>query len=318
MKKKINFSTNRYQGVDPVLTNVAIGYQNETYIAESLFPSLPVKFQSGKHFVYDQGRFRVVTTKRGMGANSQEMQLKLTTGNPYFCEDHALKQFVPDEDVDNAQTPTDPFTDAAENLMDLHMVARETEVASLVTSTGTMTQNTTLSGTSQWSDYSNSDPFADIETGKQTVHAAIHRTPNILVMGKQAWDKLKLHPALIERIKYTGKGPLTTDMVASLFEVDRILVGGAAKNTAKEGQTDSTSYIWGKDAVLLYNPGRVAPKTMALGLTYVWQGKTLQVERLRGTDEEDRKGTIVRAGNWYYDTNIVAASAGYLLKTVVA
>jgi hypothetical protein len=315
---KLKFSTNRYQGVDPVLTNVAIGYQNAAYIAELLFPTIPVKFQSGKHFVYDQGRFRVVPTKRSSGANSQEMQLKLTTGNPYFCEDHALKQFVLDEDVDNAQTPTDPFTDATENLMDLHLVARENEVATLITSTSNLTNNVTLSGTSQWSDYSNSDPFADIELGKQTVHANIHQTPNILVIGKQAWDKLKLHPALIERIKYTGRGPLTTDMVASLFELDQILVGGAAKNTAKEGQTDATSYIWGKDAVLLYKPARVAPKTIALGLTYVWQGKTLQVERLRGTDEEDRKGTNVRAGNWYYDTNIVAASAGYLLKSVVA
>ena len=315
---KVNFSTNRYQGVDPVLTNVAIGYQNDRYIAEELFPSIPVKLQSGKHFIYDQGRFRLNQTKRSSGANSQEVQLKLTTGLPYYCEDHSLKQFVSDEDVDNSQTPTDPFTDATENVMDMHLVARESEVASIVTSTANLTQNTTLSGTSQWSDYSNSDPFSDIETGKQTVHAAIHQTPNILVMGKQAWDKLKLHPALIERIKYTGKGPLTTDMVASLFEVDRILVGGAAKNTAKEGQTDSTSYIWGKDAVLLYKPTRVAPKMIALGMTYVWQGKTLQTERLRGADEEDRKGTYVRVGNWYYDTNIVAASAGYLLKSVTA
>jgi hypothetical protein len=312
-------ATNRYQGVDPVLTNVAIGYSNADYIASQLFPDVPVKFQSGKHFIYDQGRFRVNTTRRSTGAKSQEMTLKLTTGDPYFCEDHALKQFVPDEDVRNAQTPTDPYQDATENLMDLHLVAREVEVATLLTSTANLTQNTTLSGTSQWSDYSNSDPFGDIETGKQTVHAAIHQSPNTLVIGKQAWDKLKLHPALIERIKYTGKGPLTTDMVASLFEVDRILVGGAAKNTAKEGQTDSMSYIWGKDAVLTYLAPRVAPKVLTLGLNYIWQGEgTLQVERLRGTDEEDRKGTYVRVGNWYYDTNIVAPGAGYLLKSVAA
>lgn len=312
-------STNRYQGnVDPVLTNVAIGYTNDTFIADQIFPVVPVKQQSGKHFVYDQGRFRVNETRRASGASSQKMNLKFTTGNAYFCEDHALSQDVPDEDVDNAITPTSPFQDATENLMDLHKTAREVEVATLATNTGVFTNYTTLSGTSQFSDYDNSDPFSVFETAKQTIHNAIHLPANTIVMGKQVWDKLKLHPAFLERIKYTGKGPVTTDMVASLLEVDRILIGGAAKNTAKEGQSDSMSYIWGKDISVFYIPSRVAPKVIAPGLTYVWQDKTLQVERLRGSAEEDRKVTTIRVGNWYYDTNAVAAGAGYVIKAATA
>ena len=55
---------------------------------------------------------------------------------------------------------------------------------------------------------------------------------------------------------------------------------------------------------------------ITLGLTYKWQ--QMQTERLRGTDEEDRKGTYIRVGNFYYDENIIAASAAYLMKAVVA
>lgn len=309
-------STNRYLGVDPMLTNVAIAYKNDAYIAEQLLPTLPVARQTGKHFIYDRGRFRNVPNKRGTGAPSNEVTLTLTTGTPFFCEDHALKQFVPDEDVENAITPTDPYQDATENVSELHLVSREIETATLLTSTANLTQNTTLSGTSQWSDFSNSDPIKDIRTGKQTVHSAIHQNPNTLIMGRQVWDKLIDHPAFLERVKYSQLGVMTADLMARIFEVDRILVGAAGKNTATEGQTDSMSYIWGKDAVLAYIAPRIQPKMITLGLTYQWQ--QMEVKRLRGTDEEDREGTYIRVGGFYYNEKIVAASAGYLIKTAVA
>lgn len=311
-------TTNKYLGVDPMLTNVAIGYTNDAYIAELLLPSLSVAKQSGKHFVYDKGRFRVPfnSAKRATGSKSNEVNLTLTTGNPYFCEDHALKQFVADEDVDNAITPTSPFIDATENVTEMHLIAREVEAATTLLSTATMTQNTTLSGTDQWSDYSNSDPIGDIRTGMQTVHSSIHVNPNVLVLGKQVYDKLVDHPAFIERVKYSQLGVMTPELLARIFGVDRVIIGAAGKNTAAEGATDSMSYIWGKDALLAYVNPRLGQKMITLGLTYTW--KQMQTERLRGTDEEDRKGTFVRVGNHYYDQNVVAAAAGYLLKAVVA
>ncbi len=307
---------NKYLGVDPMLTNVAIAYSNDAYIADLIFPSFAVKKQSGKHFVYDKGRFRLNKNLRGAGARSNEVNLNITTGSAYYAEDHALKQFVADEDVDNAITPTDPFTDATENVTEMHMIAKEKELAVMLADTAIMTQNTTLSGTSQWSDYTNSDPIADIEAGKQTIHSAIHVNPNVLLLGKQVWDKLKNHPAFLERVKYSQKGVISEDLLASLVGVDKVIIGAAGYNSAAEGQTDSMSYIWGKHAVLAFVNPRVAPKMITLGLNYTW--KEMQVERLRGSDEEDRKGTYVRVGNAYYDLKMVAAGAGYLIKNAVA
>jgi hypothetical protein len=310
--------TNRYQGYDPILSNVALAYSNDAYIADLLLPALPVNFQTGKHWVYNQGRFRNTPSKRATGSKSGEVELSLTTGNPYFCEDHALKQFVPDEDVENATTPTDPYTDATENVSEMLLIGREVEAASLLTSTSNISQNVTLSGTSRLDDYSNSDPFATIETGKQTIHQATHLMPNTLVMGKQVWDKLKYHPALMERVKYSQRAQMTTDLVASLLEVDQILVGAAGYNTSKEGQSDSMSYIWGKDMLLAYVAPRIQPKMLTLGLNYQWNKKTKNTKRLRGTDEEDRNGTYIRVGDDYYDMNIVSANCGYLIKTAVS
>jgi hypothetical protein len=308
--------TNRYQGIDPILSNLSIGYQNDQYIADAVLPTITVKNQTGKHWIYDRGRFRNTNSKRGQGAPSNEITLNLTTGLPYFAEDHALKQFVADEDVDNAMDSSAPFTDATENVTERLFIAREIEAASILTSTAVLTQNTTLSGTSQFSDYSNSDPFAAIETGMATVHAAIYQQPNTLIMGKQVWDKLKHHPDFLERVKYTQKGVISTDLLASLIGVDRIIIGAAGKNTTAEGQTDSMSYIWGKDVILAYINPRIGQKSITLGLTYRWKQRI--VERMRGSNEEDRKGTYVRVGNDYYDEQLVSALAGYLIKNAVA
>lgn len=310
--------TNKYRGVDPMLTNVAKGYTNARMIASAVLPTIPVKNQAGKHYIYDRGRFRVNDTERGAGSNSNEVTLNLTTGNPYHCNDHALRQFVTDEDRDNAVSPMNPYVDATENVVDMLMIDREKAVADLVTNVSNLTQNTTLSGTDQWSDAANSDPIDDLETGMQTVHSAIGVNPNTLILGKQVWDKLKHHPDFLERIKYSQKGIVGTDLLADLIGVEKVLVGEAFYTSSDEGQTETTSYVWGKDAVLAYIAPRVAPKMITLGLNYLWNGKTMKVERMRGTDEEDRKGAYVRAGDWYYDDNIVAADAGYLLKSVVA
>jgi hypothetical protein len=309
-------STNRYQGVDPVLSNISIGYSNDTYIADSIFPAMPVSKQSGKHFIYDKGRFRNPENKRASGAPSNEVTLSLTTGLPYFAEDHSLKQFVTDEDADNAVPPLDPYVDATENVTEMHMINKEVELATMLTSTSVMTQNITLSGSAQFSDYDNSDPFGVIETGMQTVHASIFQRPNTAIIGKQVWDKIKNHPDFLERVKYSQKGVITEDLLASLIGVDRVLIGAAGKNTAKEGQTDAMGYIWGKDIVLAYINPRVGQKMITLGLNYQW--KTRKVERLRGSDEEDRKGTYVRVGDNYYDLQLVSAAAGYLIKNAVA
>jgi hypothetical protein len=310
---------NRYAVQDPILTNLALGYSNEAYVAERLLPTLPVGTQSGKHFIYDRARFRPSPTGgvRAQGANSEEVKLSLTAGLPYFCDDHAKKIFVTDEDVDNnVQTLTDPFQDATEHVTDIQLIDREVEAASVLTDTSIMTQNVTLSGSDQFNDSANSDPVSVVQTAKTAIHAATFQMPNRLLIGKQVIDALMNHPDFIERVKYSQLGVLTSDLLARIFDVEEVIVASAGKNTSAYGQTDTMGYIWGKNMILAYVDPRPRAKFLTLGLTYQW--KSAIVERLRGTDEQDRRGTYVRRGDHYYDQKLVSASAGYLIKNAVA
>lgn len=305
----------RYQGTDPILTDISLGYQNAAYIAGLLLPALPVKHQSGKHFVYDKGMFRSEDAKRGPGSRSKEVTHNISTGLTFFCEDHALKEFVPDEDVDNAPAGIDPAVDATQNVTEKLLVDREVEAASILLDTGTITQNATLSGTSQWSD-NNSDPVAAIRAAKATVRDSIMVDPNTLMVSKKVFDKLVDHPAIVERVKYSQLGVLNADLLARFFDVDRVIIGGAKKNGSVEGQADSMSDIWGRDALLAFINPRLGQKTVSLGVTYQWKNKT--VERLNGTDERDRRGQFIRVGDDYRDAELIAAGAAYLFKDAVA
>jgi hypothetical protein len=109
----------------------------------------------------------------------------------------------------------------------------------------------TLAGTSQWSDLTTgvSDPIANVETAKEAVRQAVGKRANTVVMGAQVFAKLKQHPKVIDRMKYTGRDIATPELLASLFDVQRVMIGDAIySNDAGTVFTD----VWGKDVVVAY------------------------------------------------------------------
>lgn len=298
--------------IDPALSNVSIKYTNESFIADQLFPIIKVSKQTGKYYVYDKSNLRVDKTNRAAGSGANEIDLGLSTVS-FACDDHALKSFVADEIQDQAEAALNPLVDETETITEKLMLDRELTLATMLADTAQVTQNTTLSGTSQWSDYSNSDPIGDVRTARTTVHGATFKKPNTLVLGKQTFDQLCEHPAILERVKYSQLGVVTAELLARIFQVENVLVGEAGRNSAAEGQTDSLSYVWGKHAWVMYVAPRVGLKTLTFGATFTYA--TRVVKRWR---DEDREGTYVRVGQDNYVQKIVAVGAGYLIKNAVA
>lgn len=298
--------------IDPALSNVSIKYTNDSYIADMILPTVKVSKQTGKYYVYDKSNLRIDNTERAAGSGANEIDFGLTTAS-FSCDDHALKSFVADEVQDQAEAALNPLIDETETITEKLMLDRENNAATLLTTSGNYTNTSALSGTSQWSDYSNSDPIGDIRTARTTVHAATFKKPNTIIMGKQVFDMLADHPQIIERVKYSALGVVTEELLARIFQVSKVLVGEAGKNTANEGATDALSYVWGKNVIVAYIAPRVGLKTLTLGLTFEYG--TREVKRWR---DEDREGTYVRVGKDNYAQKLVAETAGYLYRTVVA
>jgi len=298
--------------VDQILTNISVQYKNAAFVADQILPVVPVKKESDKYYVYTKkDRFTVPNTLRAPRTESRQVDWSISTAT-YSCEEYALSALIDDRERANADKPIDIDIDTVETLTDLLLLDYEKRVASMLTDTSIITQNVTLSGTDQWSDYANSDPISNIETAKQTVFDSIFKEPNIMVMGIAVYRKLKHHPDILDRIKYTGRGIVTVDILQDLFEIPKILVAGTAYNSANEGQTPSYSSVWGKNVIVAYVEPRPGLKKVSLG--YTLRARAFQVRKAR----EEKKHSDWVEVSVVQDEKIVAASAGYLIKTAVA
>jgi len=261
---------------DQILTNISVMYRNAAYVGTELMPIVPVKKKSDIYYIYNDkaDRFRIPKTLRAPKTESRTVDWKVTTDG-YVCDEHALNDLIDDIERDNADSPLNLEVDTVEFLTDILQLGLEMRIKDILEA------NLSANAPSiKWDVYTDgSNPIGDIETGKDAIHAVIFKEPNVLLLGKAVYDKLKHHPNILERIKYVQKGVVTPDLMASVFEIEKVIVGKAGYNTAKEGKPESLSYLWGKNAILAYVEPKPGIKKFSLG--YTFQSQPFQTRRAR-------------------------------------
>ena len=298
---------------DPLLTNVSVRYSNSELVADQVFPMVTVPKRTGFYFVYDKENLRAPkSTYRAdfSRANRAEFSLTKTPFGPLL--ERSLEIGIPLDEINEQDAPLDLRVDSATTVTEKVMLEKEIHLANYLGNSANLTYSVTKSGTSQWSDYSNSTPFTDIQTYRSAMIGNTV-TPNTIVMSQKVWDQLKNHPDLLERVKYSQLASITTGLLATLFEVDNVIIAKAVVNTAVEGQTDSLSYVWGKHAWLMY----ITPTP---GVRQVSAGYHLTLQDGRYIDrwvEQAKKAEFVRF-NDYYQTQVVAQEAIYGILSAVA
>jgi len=298
---------------DPILTNLSLRYSNEEYIAEKVFPTVSVAKKTGFYFKYDKSNLKKAQDERSGVSRANRVDYGMTKVAYGPLVEHSLEMPIEYDVRDQADSPLDPRVDATLALTDRLLINKEDSLASMLNDTSVITQNVTLSGTSQWSDYTNSDPFSDIQTAKDTVQKNGLMAVNTCFMGYEVWSKLQHHPDLLERVKYSQKAVLTEDLFASLFGFKNVFIGKAVKNTAADGASDSMTYIWPKSFWVAYT-------TPTPGIRTLSAGYHLQLTNGRVIDRWDEpavKSEFVRITD-YYEAKIVASEAIYLIKNAVA
>lgn len=304
--------------VSPLLTNISLAYRNEEYIAEKVLPVVPVVKDTAQIATYGMDNLRIEESLRAQGSGANEVNHTLTLGAHYILKDHALKEFVSKEETDNADKPITPQIDATENLTDRMQVIKEKELADAMANTGVITQNVTLSGTDQWSDYTNSDPFDDIKTGMEAVRTGSGMMPNTFIMSYAVMMTLIVHPDVIARLPNVAVVTADTVMTAlrlAFPNIKNIFVGSAQYNSGVEGDTDALADIWGKHFWIAYISDRPRLKSRSLGFTYQAPGQNRQIKVLPYDD--DKEGRFVRI-NDKYDQKLVDNKCAYLIKSAVA
>jgi hypothetical protein len=302
--------------IDPILTSVAQGYQNNELIFPTLFPVVPVDQRGGKIITFGREDFRLYSSARAPGAATKRVQFGYS-GASFALQDYSLEGQVPFEQMQdaNAVPGIDLGRMAVLKTQNIIQLGNEVMAAAIATNAASYqaANKVTLSGTSQWSDYSGtSNPSKDIQTAVEAVRAAVGKRANTVVLGPKVWSALKVHPGIIDRIKYTGRDSVTLDMLATLWDVRRVVVGDAIYEDASGALVD----VWGKYVVVAYTEmGSLMDAGLpSYGYTY----------RLRNYPIVESAYQDRNAKSWIYPVTDalqpVAASinAGYLISAAVA
>lgn len=316
--------------VNRPLTNISIAYMQSAngFVADQVFPNIPVAMQSDLYYTYDRGFFnRDEMKKRAPGTESAGIGFEVAT-EPYFADVWGLHHDIPDQRRRNTDSPLQPDTEATNLLTNQALIRRERLWVDNYFKTGVwgvdVTGNASASSNQRvfWNRDS-STPIEDIRAAKTFVQQSTGFVPNTLVLGQEVYDKLVDHPDIVDRIKY-GQTPgspaiVNVQSMAALFDLERILVASAIYNSAAEGADNVHQFIGGKNAMLCYsapNPGIMTPSA---GYTFSWTGYLAagnqgnRITRFRMDHLRSDRVEIEMA----FDQKVIGSDLGYFFSDII-
>jgi len=302
----------------PELTALVRSYKNPDYalIADGVLPEQTVSDRKFGYTAYPEDQnFNVPDTHIGPRSAANLLEI---TGSEETAKvvDYGLAIPLDNPTIQAAEKAGyDPRKQAANLSMGIVTLDREVRVAKFIndpTNYGTGL-TTALSGTSQFSDYANSTPYDVIE---DYLDKCLIR-PNQLVIGHNAWKKLKRHPQIVEYVKgdSNASGVVSKEAVAELFEVQRVYVGASRININRPGQAMELNRVWDNLVAGHFIDSSATPEIG--GVTYGFTARHGQ--KVAGTKQVDmglHGGELVRAGESLKEVP-VAPDAGFLIQAAV-
>ena len=300
--------------IDPVLSTVARGFAPQNFIATRLLPRVPVIAAGGQIISFGREEFRQYNAaKRAPGAATARLPIGYA-GQPYALVQFSLDVPVPREHMRDASAVPgiNLGTIATQKGMRNAMLDLEVDAANLVRATASypVGNRVALGAGARFSD-PGVDPFIALEAGREAIRQQIGLYPNTIAMGARVFSAIKRNAAVLDRIKYTGTGRMTAEILADLLEVEQVLVGGGIVTDA----ADASSDIWGTDVIMANTAiGAMDNAQPSFGYTYEMEGHPL-VEQAWWDNSTK---------SWLYGVTherapvIAGGSAGYLIQTAAA
>ena len=214
---------------------------------------------------------------RGAASESAGGDYGVESSDPYYCRKHAFHKDVTPEERANYDEPLDADRDATDFVSQKMLIRREMEWASNFFKAGVWGKeiegaDSASAGKVIYWNNATSDPIRDVTEASVQMASDTGYRPNTLVLSPFVFNALKNHEDILDRIKYTQKGIVTTDLLATLFEVDKVLVAWGVVNTAAKGDAEKTGFIMGKHALLCYAAPSPALKKPSAGYIFAWTG----------------------------------------------
>ncbi len=319
--------------VQAALTQISVAYlQDESvYIADKVFPVVPVQHQADKYFVFSKDDlFRDEAQQRADAAESAGGGFNLSTAG-YSASVWAFHKDVGDQVRRNSDPAVDIDVMTTKKVMQTMLIRRDRFFMTKYFTSGVWGTDATGTAGGQpgtttppfWDDDANGDPFSDVAFAQTTILQNTGFMPNILLLSWNVYQALRKQPLIVDRIKYTTPtfaGTITPQLLAQAFAVDRVVVSKAVYNSAGENLAAVMSFVASKSALLVYSPAQPGLMIPASGYTFGWQAFTglnsLGVRVAQIPMNWLGLGTIRNEAEMAWDMQIVGKDLGFMFNSI--
>ncbi len=252
--------------------------------ADIVCPILPVDKKSDSYFVFDRKYwFSDLAKKRAIGAPAVRGGFGISQDS-YLCELFGFGKPIDDQTRDNEDTPLNSDRNAMQFVTRIGAMRREKQFKDEIWGTGKwgidLTGNASASnilGAQTFLNWDDDDatPIDDVEQMKIAGEKRTGFTFNSLSIGKPVWVALKKCPQILTRITggSTSIDPakVTVSLVASLLEVEELIIMDAVENTAGHGNEMEGDYIFGEQFFFQYKDTDMGPEVATACRTITWK-----------------------------------------------
>ena len=300
-----------------VLTNMALAYyQNASnYFAKALFPVCPVELSSDNYYIFNKEDLLRDNWQRKPAYGKVDPAAVSEETATYTCKvDQMIMGIdqIRQTDLQRRRGPAarDPKQQRTRIIAEQANIHQDRLFAGGFFNEkawGNVKEGKdSASGDREFIKFSsdNSEPIRIIDEYKREIHESTGRMPNRIGIGSKVFDALKVHPEILERVKYGGTTPnpatITENVIAQLFGVERVVVLQSIYNKADVGAKADMSYIGDPTALLLaYATNTPAIDEPSAGYIFMWDmlgnGQYLPVlnyDDERGTHSEFVEGVM--------------------------
>jgi hypothetical protein len=200
--------------IQAALTQIATAYiQDERYyVADKVFPIVPVEFQSDKYFAFSKDDFyRDEAQQRADATESAGGGFNLDPTNSYSADVWAYHKDLGGQTRRNADPAVNMDVATTKFCMQKLLIRRDRFFMTEYLTTASW--GTTVTGTAGgtpgsatpafWNDDANGDPYTDLATAQTTILQNTGFEANVLLLSFPVYQALRKHPLVIDRIKYT-------------------------------------------------------------------------------------------------------------------
>jgi hypothetical protein len=294
------------------------------FISQRVAPVINVASQAGTFGkIPVEQLLQTRETKRNSGAGYARGNWTFESTS-YATEEHGAEEPVDDRESKIYENYFAAEQISAARAYDAVLRNAEIRMASLIFNASTWTgASLSTEITHEWDDATNAVPLTDVEAAVRKVWDGTGMWPNALVINKHVFRNLRNCAQVIDRIESGGAGSstkaseITVQQLATLFDLDYIIVNGGAKNTAAEGQSVTFDKLWSDEYAMVCRVATTTdPREPCIARTFHWAEDGSSIGGTVETYRDERiRGDVIRVRH-ETDEFVYYTEMGHLLYNV--